>query len=191
MDLACGHLMKKKKNLVLHDEDEFILDIGLNRAIELIDRSNAENVLFTEINSNLPIVLKNGRFGEYTEFDGFNKATKLKPEDKEPSPKVSYYEPETIDYQSESGRRYVLNSLRILGFLYTKKISLFYQLGIKIRKPGKAFKFIKNIKVGEVETEIPNDWYKLDPEGQDFIIKEVLKLKKGERFVSLEESKVI
>ena len=42
-----------------------------------------------------------------------------------------------------------------------------------------------------IETEIPNDWYKLDPEGQDFIINEVLKLKKGERFVSLEESKVI
>ena len=25
-------------------EDEFILDIGLNRAIELIDKSNAENI---------------------------------------------------------------------------------------------------------------------------------------------------
>ena len=181
---------EEKKLFGTPDEDEFILDIGLNRAIELIDRSNAENVLFTEINTNLPIVLKNGRFGEYTEFDGFNKATKLKPEDKEPSPKVSYYEPETIDYQSESGRRYVLNSLRILGFLYKEDKSVL-TVGIKIRKPGKAFKFIKNIKVGEVETEIPNDWYKLDPEGQDFIINEVLKLKKGERFVSLEESKVI
>ncbi len=181
---------EEKKLFGTPDEDEFILDIGLNRAIELIDRSNAENILFTEINTNLPIVLKNGRFGEYTEFDGFNKATKLKPEDKEPSPKVSYYEPETIDYQSESGRRYVLNSLRILGFLYKEDKSVL-PVGIKIRKPGKAFKFIKNIKVGEVETEIPNDWYKLDPEGQDFIINEVLKLKKGERFVSLEESKVI
>ena len=181
---------EEKKLFGTPDADEFILDIGLNRAIELIDRSNAENVLFTEINTSLPIVLKNGRFGEYTEFDGFNKATKLKPEDKEPSPKVSYYEPETIDYQSESGRRYVLNSLRILGFLYKEDKSVL-PVGIKIRKPGKAFKFIKNIKVGEVETEIPNDWYKLDPEGQDFIINEVLKLKKGERFVSLEESKVI
>ena len=181
---------EEKKLFGTPDEDEFILDIGLNRAIELIDRSNAENILFTEINTNLPIVLKNGRFGEYTEFDGFNKATKLKPENKEPSPKVSYYEPETIDYQSESGRRYVLNSLRILGFLFKEDKSVL-PVGIKIRKPGKAFKFIKNIKVGEVETEIPNDWYKLDPEGQDFIINEVLKLKKGEKFVSLEESKVI
>ena len=181
---------EEKKLFGTPDEDEFILDIGLNRAIELIDRSNAENILFTEINTNLPIVLKNGRFGEYTEFDGFNKATKLKPENKEPSPKVSYYEPETIDYQSESGRRYVLNSLRILGFLFKEDKSVI-PVGIKIRKPGKAFKFIKNIKVGEVETEIPNDWYKLDPEGQDFIINEVLKLKKGERFVPLEESKVI
>jgi hypothetical protein len=181
---------EEKKLFGTPDEDEFILDIGLNRAIELIDRSNAENVLFTELNTNLPIVLKNGRFGEYTEFDGFNKATKLKPEDKEPSPKVSYYEPATIDYESESGRRYVLNSLRILGFLYREDKTVL-PVGIKIRKPGKAFKFIKNIKVGETETEIPNDWYKLDSEGQDFIINEVLKLKKGEKFVSLEEARVI
>ena len=179
-----------KKLFGTPDEDEFILDIGLNRAIELIDTSNAENILFTEINSNLPIVLKNGRFGEYTEFDGFNKATKLKPEDKNPNPKVSYYEPNTIDYQSDSGRRYVLNSLRILGFIH-KENKLVQPVGIKIRKPGKAFKFVKNLKVGEVETEIPNDWYKLDKDEQNFIINEVLKLKKGERFISLEDSKVI
>ncbi len=179
-----------KKLFGTPDEDEFILDIGLNRAIELIDTSNAENILFIEINSNLPIVLKNGRFGEYTEFDGFNKATKLKPEDKDPNPKVSYYEPNTIDYQSDSGRRYVLNSLRILGFIHKENKSI-QPVGIKIRKPGKAFKFVKNLKVGEVETEIPNDWYKLDQEEQNFIINEVLKLKKGERFVSLEDSKVI
>ena len=180
----------EKKLFGAPDEDEFILDIGLNRAIELIDTSNAENILFTEVNSNLPIVLKNGRFGEYTEFDGFNKATKLKPEDKDPSPKVSYYEPNAIDYQSESGRRYVLNSLRILGFIRKEDKSM-QPVGIKIRKPGKAFKFVKNLKVGEVETEIPNDWYKLDQEEQNFIINEVLKLKKGERFISLEDSKVI
>ena len=181
---------EEKKLFGTPDEDEFILDIGLNRAIELIDTSNAENILFTEINSNLPIVLKNGRFGEYTEFDGFNKATKLKPEDKEPSPKVSYYEPNTIDYQSDSGRRYVLNSLRILGFIYKEDKSV-KPVGIKIRKPGKAFKFVKHLKVGEEETEIPNEWYKLDQEEQNFIIKEVLKLKKGETFISLEDSKVI
>ena len=181
---------EEKKLFGTPDEDEFILDIGLNRAIELIDTSNAENILFTEVNSNLPIVLKNGRFGEYTEFDGFNKATKLKPEDKDPSPKVSYYEPNAIDYQSESGRRYVLNSLRILGFIHKEDKSI-QPVGIKIRKPGKAFKFVKNLKVGEVETEIPNDWYKLDQEEQNFIINEVLKLKKGERFISLEDSKVI
>ena len=64
-------------------------------------------------------------------------------------------------------------------------------VGIKIRKPGKAFKFIKNLKVGEDETEIPNDWYKLDKEEQNFIINEILKLKKGEVYISLEDSKVI
>ena len=181
---------EEKKLFGTPDEDEFILDIGLNRAIELIDTSNAENILFTEINSDLPIVLKNGRFGEYTEFNGFNKATKLKPEDKDPSPKVSYYEPNNIDYQSDSGRRYVLSSLRILGFIHKEDKSI-QPVGIKIRKPGKAFKFVKNLKVGEEETEIPNDWYKLDQEEQNFIISEVLKLKKGERFISLEDSKVI
>ena len=54
----------------------------------------------------------------------------------------------------------------------------------------KSFKFVKNLKIGEIETEIPNDWYKLEHEEQDFIIKEVLKLKKGENFVYLEDSKV-
>ena len=103
---------------------------------------------------------------------------------------MSYYEPSSIDYLSESGRRYVLNALRILGFLFKEDNSV-VPVGIKIRKPGKAFKFIKNLKVGEVETEIPNDWYKLDDEEQRFIINEVLQLKKGEKFVSLEDSKVI
>ena len=55
----------------------------------------------------------------------------------------------------------------------------------------KAFKFVKNLKVGELETEIPNDWYKLEQEEQDFIIKEILKLEKGDSFVYLEEAKVI
>ena len=181
---------EEKKIFGTPDEDEFILDIGLNRAIELIERNNAENILFKEINTDKPIVLKTGRFGEYTEFEGFNKATKLKPEDKPASPKVSYYEPNTIDYMSDSGRRYVLNSLRILGFLFKENKEVI-PVGIKIRKPGKAFKFVKNLKVGDSETEIPNDWYKLDDEEQKFIINEVLQLKKGEKFISLEESKVI
>ena len=103
---------------------------------------------------------------------------------------MSYYEPETIDYQSESGRRYVLNSLRILGFVYKVDKSV-QPVGIKIRKPGKAFKFIKNIKAGEKETEIPNEWYKLDQKEQDFIINEVLSLEKGEKYISLEDSKVV
>ena len=83
-----------------------------------------------------------------------------------------------------------MNSLRVIGFVYCKDGQI-KPVGIKIRKPGKAFKFVKNLKVGEVETEIPNDWYKLDQEEQNFIINEVLKLKKGERFISLEDSKVI
>tara|TARA_Y100001970_G_scaffold270289_1_gene363964 strand:+ start:7960 stop:10569 length:2610 start_codon:yes stop_codon:yes gene_type:complete len=187
----CVWTMKEEKKIFgTPDEDEFILDIGLNRAIELIERSNAENVLFTEINSGLPIILKNGRFGEYTEYDGFNKATKLKPEDKEPSPKVSYYEPNTIDYESESGRRYVLNSLRIIGFVHYKNGTV-KPIGIKIRKPGKAFKFVKNLKIGDKETEVPSDWYKLEKDQQSFIINETLQLKDGDWFNYLEDCKLI
>ena len=187
----CVWTMKEEKKIFgTPDEDEFILDIGLNRAIELIERSNAENILFTEINSGLPIILKNGRFGEYTEYDGFNKATKLKPEDKDPSPKVSYYEPNTIDYESESGRRYVLNSLRIIGFVNYKDGAV-QPVGIKIRKPGKAFKFVKNLKIGDQETEVPSDWYKLEKDQQSFIINETLKLKDGEKFQYLEDCELI
>ena len=187
----CVWTMKEEKKIFgTPDEDEFILDIGLNRAIELIERSNAENILFTETNSGLPIILKNGRFGEYTEYDGFNKATKLKPEDKDPSPKVSYYEPNTIDYESESGRRYVLNSLRIIGFVNYKDGTV-QPVGIKIRKPGKAFKFVKNLKIGDRETEVPSDWYKLEKDQQSSIINETLKLKGGEKFQYLEDCKLI
>ena len=187
----CVWTMKEEKKIFgTPDEDEFILDIGLNRAIELIERSNTENILFTEINSGLPITLKNGRFGEYTEYDGFNKATKLKPEDKDPSPKVSYYEPNTIDYESEAGRRYVLNSLRVIGFVYCKDGQI-KPVGIKIRKPGKAFKFVKNLKIGDIETEVPSDWYKLENDQQSFIINEILKLKEGERFKYIEDCELI
>ena len=35
-------------------------------------KHSGENILFIEENSGIPIFLKNGRFGEYTEFDGFN-----------------------------------------------------------------------------------------------------------------------
>ena len=49
---------EEKKLFGTPDEDEFILDIGLNRAIDLIDRSNAENILITEPNTNLPVILK-------------------------------------------------------------------------------------------------------------------------------------
>ena len=75
------------------DEDEHILDIGLNRAVELIERDSGENILFIEENSGIQIFLKNGRFGEYTEFDGFNKASKLPPEDKPKNPKVFKKQP--------------------------------------------------------------------------------------------------
>ena len=186
----CVWTMKEEKKIFgTPDEDEFILDIGLNRAIELIERSNAENILFHEKVTGIPVILKNGRFGEYTEWVGFNKATKLKPEDKEPNPKVSYYEPETIDYDSASGRRYVLKSLRLEAIVFYKDGTC-EPIGIKIRKPGKAFKFIKNLKIGDEETEVPTDWYKLDAEKQSFIIEETLKLqkdKKVEKIVRLDD----
>ena len=177
----CVWTMKEEKKIFgTPDEDEFILDIGLNRAIELIERSNAENVLFTEKITGIPVILKNGRFGEYTEWAGFNKATKLKPEDKEPSPKVSYYEPDEIDYDSASGRRYVLKSLRLEAIVFYKDGTC-EPIGIKIRKPGKAFKFIKNLKFGDIETEVDSGWYKLDIASQNFTIEEVLKLQKDKK----------
>ena len=149
------------------DEDEHILDIGLNRAVELIERDSGENILFIEENSGIPIFLKNGRFGEYTEFDGFNKASKLPPEDKPKNPKVSYYDPHELDYENKDTRLFVLKSLRILGFHPEDK----RPIGIKIRKPGKAFKFVKFLKCGEKEVECPNDFYKLEEEAQDILIK--------------------
>ena len=154
------------------DEDENILDIGLNRAVELIERDSGENILFIEENSGIPIFLKNGRFGEYTEFDGFNKASKLPPEDKPKNPKVSYYNPHELDYDNKETRLFVLKTLRVLGFHPEDK----RPIGIKIRKPGKAFKFIKFIKCGEKEIECPNDFYKLEEAEQDNLIKEALSI---------------
>jgi hypothetical protein len=181
-------LKDEKKIYGAPDEDEFILDIGLNRAIELIGRDNEENVVFTEKNSGLLVILKNGRFGEYTEFNGFNKATKLKPEDKDPNPKVSYYEPNQIDYGTDSGRRYVLQSLRIEGF--RKDMNLWQPVGIKIRKPGKAFKFVKYLKLGETEVETVNNWYKLSKEEKLVLIYEAFNMK-PEEFIWLEDSTLI
>ena len=154
------------------DEDENILDIGLNRAVELIERDSGENILFIEENSGIPIFLKNGRFGEYTEFDGFNKASKLPPEDKPKNPKVSYYNPHELDYENKDTRLFVLKSLRVLGFHPDDK----RPIGIKIRKPGKAFKFVKFIKCGEKEVECPNDFYKLEEAEQDSLIKEAFSI---------------
>ncbi len=159
-------LNEEKKIFGTPDEDEDILEIGLNRALELIDRSNKENILFIEPNSGIPVTLKNGRFGEYTEFNGFNKATKLKG-------KVTY-DPDTFNYQDEGDQIKVLKALRILGFEEESKIPI----GIKIKKLGKAFKFKKVIKHGEDEFECPDNFYKLDEDEQRELIKEAIKPKK-------------
>ena len=145
------------------DEDENILDIGLNRALELIDRSNKENILFIEPNSGIPVTLKNGRFGEYTEFNGFNKATKLKG-------RVTY-DPSVFNYQDEGDQIRVLKALRILGFEEQTKIPI----GIKIKKLGKAFKFKKVIKLGEDEFECPDNFYRLDENEQKELVIEAIK----------------
>ncbi|MDC3106897.1 type I DNA topoisomerase [SAR86 cluster bacterium] len=167
----CVWTMKEEKKIFgSPDEDEDLLDIGLNRAVELIERDSGEHILFTETNSGIPVLLKNGRFGEYTEFDGFNKATKLPPEDKPKNPKVSYYDPHQMDYENKETRAFVLKSLRILGF-HPKSNK---PIGIKIRKPGKAFKFVKFIKCGDKEIECPSDFYKLEEEEQHSLIKEAL-----------------
>ena len=167
----CVWTMKEEKKIFgSPDEDENLLDIGLNRAVELIERDSGEHILFTETNSGIPVMLKNGKFGEYTEFDGFNKATKLPPEDKPKNPKVSYYDPHQMDYDNKETRAFVLKSLRILGF-HPKSNK---PIGIKIRKPGKAFKFVKFIKCGDKEIECPNDFYKLEEKEQHSLIKEAL-----------------
>ena len=167
----CVWTMKEEKKIFgSPDEDENLLDIGLNRAVELIERDSGEHILFTETNSGIPVMLKNGRFGEYTEFDGFNKATKLPPEDKPKNPKVAYYDPHEMDYENKETRAFVLKSLRILGF-HPKSNK---PIGIKIRKPGKAFKFVKFIKCGDEEIECPNDFYKLEEKEQHSLIKKAL-----------------
>ena len=165
----CVWTMREDKKIFgSPDDDENLIDIGLNRAVELIERDSGEHILFTDTNSGLPVLLKNGRFGEYTEFDGFNKATKLPPEDKPKNPKVSYYNPHEMNYDNAETRLFVLKNLRILGF-HPKSNK---PIGIKIRKPGKAFKFVKFIKCGEKEVECPNDFYKLEEEQQHLLIKE-------------------
>ena len=159
-------LKEEKKIFGTPDEDEDILDIGLNRALELIDRSNKENILFIEPNSGIPVTLKNGRFGEYTEFNGFNKATKLKG-------RVTY-DPDVFNYQDEGDRIKVLKSLRILGFEEESKTPI----GVKIKKLGKAFKFKKVFKFGEDEFECPDNFYKLDEDEQRELVIEAIKPKK-------------
>ena len=159
-------LKEDKKIFGTPDEDEDILDIGLNRALELIDRSNKENVLFIESNSGIPVTLKNGRFGEYTEFNGFNKATKLKG-------RVTY-NPDAFNYLDEGDQIKVLKSLRILGFEEESKTPI----GIKIKKLGKAFKFKKVFKFGENEFECPDNFYKLDEDEQRELVIEAIKPKK-------------
>ncbi len=159
-------LKEDKKIFGTPDEDEDILDIGLNRALELIDRSNKENILFIEPNSGIPVTLKNGRFGEYTEFNGFNKATKLKG-------RVTY-DPNVFNYQDEGDRIKVLKSLRIIGFEEESKIPI----GVKIKKLGKAFKFKKVFKFGEDEFECPDNFYKLDEDQQRELVIEAIKPKK-------------
>jgi DNA topoisomerase-1 len=159
-------LKEDKKIFGTPDEDEDILDIGLNRALELIDRSNKENILFIEPNSGIPVTLKNGRFGEYTEFNGFNKATKLKG-------RVTY-DPDAFNYQDEGDRIKVLKSLRILGFEEESKTPI----GVKIKKLGKAFKFKKVFKFGEDEFECPDNFYKLDEDEQRQLVIEAMKPRK-------------
>ena len=159
-------LNEDKKIFGTPDEDEDILNIGLNRALELIDRSNKENILFIEPNSGIPVTLKNGRFGEYTEFNGFNKATKLKG-------RVTY-DPDAFNYQDEGDRIKVLKSLRILGFEEESKTPI----GVKIKKLGKAFKFKKVFKFGEDEFECPDNFYKLDEDEQRELVIEAMKPRK-------------
>ena len=164
----------EKKIYGAPDEDEDLMEIGLNRAVDLIERDSGENILFTEPNSNLPVLLKNGRFGEYTEFDGFNKATKLPPEDKPKNPKVTYYNPHELDYINKDTQIFVMKSLRILGFHPDSS----RPIGIKIKKPGKAFKFVKYLKCGDVEVECQNDFYKLEDEEKIDLVKKTFGIEK-------------
>ena len=75
-----------------------------------------------------------------------------------------------MDYENKETRAFVLKSLRILGF-HPKSNK---PIGIKIRKPGKAFKFVKFIKCGDEEIGCPNDFYKLEEKEQHSLIKKAL-----------------
>ena len=83
-----------------------------------------------------------------------------------------------------------MNSLRVIGFIFYKDGTV-KPVGIKIRKPGKAFKFVKNLKIGDQETEVPSDWYKLEKDQQSLIVNESLQMEDGVYFKYLEECKLI
>ena len=77
-----------------------------------------------------------------------------------------------MDYENTDTRMFVLKTLRIIGFHPETN----QPIGIKIRKPGKAFKFVKFIKCGEREIECPSNFYKLEAEEQTKLVKEALDL---------------
>ena len=83
-----------------------------------------------------------------------------------------------------------MNSLRVIGFIFYKDGTV-KAVGIKIRKPGKAFKFVKNLKIGDQETEVSADWYKLEKDQQSLIVNETLQMKEGDNFRYLEDCKLI
>ena len=58
-------------------------------------------------------------------------------------------------------------------------------------RPFYNSRFVKNIKIGDKETEVPSDWYKLEKDQQSFIINETLQLKDGDWFKYLEDCKLI
>ena len=67
-----------------------------------------------------------------------------------------------------------MKSLRILGFHPDSS----RPIGIKIKKPGKAFKFVKYPKCGDVEVECQNDFYKLEDDEKVDLVKKTFGIEK-------------
>ena len=50
---------------------------------------------------------------------------------------------------------------------------------------------MKNLKIGDQETEVSADWYKLEKDQQSLIVNESLQMKEGDTFKYLEDCKLI
>ena len=118
---------------------EEFLSIGMNRAVELLSGKGIQNeepkILGLDSTSNLPVILKQGRFGAYLETDKFIR--KAVPKDFKP-------EDITLDW--------AVDNLPII-FYHTSDLK---PVGIR-RQRTRNKKWKAFVVHGEVKKEIPND----------------------------------